>query len=321
MHGNNLLNHNQVKLSQIRAFVAVAESGSFGEAALNLEISQSAISHAIAALEEQLGVVLLNRGRHGAILTPIGKQLLDYAENILRSLEEMTQTANQAKGLQNGEVRLVAFRSAAAYILPAIIVDFRQKFPGIKVRIIEHDDDQEVEQTLRQGYADIGITHLPTGEGFLSWPLLRDEYIAIFPPDYCPKHRVKNNHISWEDLTTYPLISVPQNNTCGILIRKHLEAQHQKLNVAYVVREDSTIIRMVSQGLGSTILARLAAQPIPSELQTYSLPVPLYRQIGVTMRENAMQVPAVYAFLDMLRSYDIAQLAYSKNYLKASLTA
>jgi DNA-binding transcriptional LysR family regulator len=270
MNGNKLFNQNQIKLSQLRAFVAVAESGSFGEAALDLEISQSAVSHAIAVLEEQLGVVLLNRGRHGARLTPVGAQLLEYAQTILRSLEEMTQVANQAKGLQSGEVRIVSFRSAAAYILPSVIVDFRQKFPNIKVRIIEHEDEKNVEQTLRQGYADLGITHLPASEGFLSWQLLRDEYIAIFPPDYQPQHKIINNRISWEDLTTYPLISVPEHNSCGTLIKKHLDTHRKKLNVAYVVREDSTIIRMVSQGLGSTILARLAAQPIPSELQTYS---------------------------------------------------
>ncbi len=63
---------NQVKLSQLKIVVAVAEQKNFGEAALDLGISQSAVSHAIAALEDSLGVILFSRGRHGATLTPVG---------------------------------------------------------------------------------------------------------------------------------------------------------------------------------------------------------------------------------------------------------
>jgi hypothetical protein len=68
------LSSSRIKLSQLRALVAVAECGNFSEAALHLEVSQSAVSHAIATLEDELGVVLFTRGRHGATLTPIGER-------------------------------------------------------------------------------------------------------------------------------------------------------------------------------------------------------------------------------------------------------
>lgn len=68
-----------LKISQLRALVAVAEHGNFTSAALDLGLSQSTVSHAIATLEEELGVVLLFRGRHGAILTPIGEQVIQEA--------------------------------------------------------------------------------------------------------------------------------------------------------------------------------------------------------------------------------------------------
>jgi DNA-binding transcriptional LysR family regulator len=76
------------------------------------------------------------------------------------------------------------------------------------------------------------------------------------------------------------------------------------LNATYEVREDSTMVGMVAQGLGAAIIPRLAAEPIPPEVQVYSLPVPLERAIGVAVVANALQTPAVFAFLDTLRDVE-----------------
>lgn len=91
-----------VRLSQLRTLVAIADCGNFSEAALKLGISQSAVSHAIASLEEELGVVLLSRGRHGATLTPVGHRILAHAQEMLRLLEQIGREANVSKGLEGG---------------------------------------------------------------------------------------------------------------------------------------------------------------------------------------------------------------------------
>lgn len=72
------------------------------------------------------------------------------------------------------------------------------------------------------------------------------------------------------------------------------------MNIAYEVREDSTIVSMVVQGLGAAILPRLAAEPLPPRLQACTLPIPLERIIGVAVLANTLQTPAVFAFLDVL---------------------
>ncbi len=81
------------------------------------------------------------------------------------------------------------------------------------------------------------------------------------------------------------------------------------LNTASEIQEDSTIVSMVVQGLGAAILPRLAAEPIPKELHVYSLPVPVERVIGVAALSDALHVPAVFAFLDMLKTFDLRSLA------------
>ena len=104
----NTINPYRLKISQLRALVAVADLGRFSEAALHLDLSQSAVSHAIATLEEELGVVLVQRGRHGATLTPVGEQVVTEARQVLQSLEKICQKANLSKGLQGGQVRVAA---------------------------------------------------------------------------------------------------------------------------------------------------------------------------------------------------------------------
>lgn len=291
------MNLEAIKLSQLRSLVAVAQCGNFSEAALQLNVSQSAVSHAIASLEEELGVVLLSRGRHGATVTPIGEQIITHAQEILRLVEVIGKEARLSKGLDGGQVRVVSFRSAATHVLPGVIAQFRQRFPGISVTLLDGRGDDKVEQCLREGRADIGIICLPPPQDLMTWELMRDEYVALLPPDA----KVPGNQLTWEALAQYPLILPPNSDYCSILIRGHLTRLQQSLNAEYEIMEDSTIIGMVLQGLGATIMARLAAEPIPPAVQVHRLPVPLERNIRAAILANALHPPAVYAFLDTLQ--------------------
>jgi len=295
----NEINSSRIKISQLRALFAVAEYGNFSEAALHLELSQSAVSHAIASLEDELGVLLLSRGRHGAHLTPVGERVIDYARQVLQLLGAMVKEANLEKGLHGGSVRIACFRSVGTHVLPAVIAQFRRRFPEIAVTINEHFDYLGVEEALREGRADIGFTILPAGSEFEIWEILRDEFIVLLPPTA----KLQTAKITWEQLAVYPLI-LPLTNACYAPIRKQLQALEFPLNVAYEVGEDSTMVGMVLQGLGATIMPRLAAEPLPAEVQVSSLPVPLERVIGVAVVANALQTPAVFAFLDTLKGAD-----------------
>lgn len=291
------MNLENVKLSQLRVLVAVAECGNFGEAGLHLSVSQSAVSHAIATLEQELGVVLLSRGRHGAKLTPVGEQVFTHAKGMLTLLEAIGKAANLSKGLQGGEVRVASFRSVATHILPGVIAQFRQQFPGIIVTIHELQGGEQLEQALRDGRVDISITLLPTKFEFETWELLRDEFLLLFPPTY-----KLPNILTWKQLKTYPLILPPEDDSCrALLLHHHLAKLGQNLKPTYEVREDSTVVSMVRQGLGVGMMARLAAEPIPPEIQTRSLPTPFERIIGIAVSATALHPPAVYAFLDMLK--------------------
>jgi DNA-binding transcriptional LysR family regulator len=295
-----------MKISQLRAVVAVANRGNFSEAALDLQLSQPAVSHAIATLEEELGVPLFARGRRGAVLTPAGERILYHARQTLEHLEMMQQEANLHKGLHGGHVRIAAFRSVATHLLPKAIGQFHYQFPEVAITIIECHAFIDVEDCLRGGRADIGITCLPTGSELEAWEILRDEYVALLPPNA----KINTPQITWEDLDNYSPIMLPCT-PCGRILHNHLKAVAPPMNTTTDIQEDSTIVSMVNQGLRAAILPRLAAVPIPSTVQVYSLPIPLDRVIAVAILSNALHVPAVFTFMEMLRKFDFQALAKS----------
>jgi len=313
----------QLKISQLTALVAVAEQGSFSAAALQLGLAQSTVSHAIATLETDLGIVLLLRGRSGAVLTPLGLQICQQAKSVLALLADIRQTAQQAKELQTGRVRVATVRSVATHILPGVISRFRQRHPSLTVDIAEYDRYAEVEETLHAGQADVGITLLPTASDFQSWELFRDDFVALLPPAKAANEKVTNKKaaneaaaneadnqdgvpiqggepMSWEQLLSYPRIVNQRSIGHNSLVEAHLAKFGHRLPIDYAVREDSTLMGLVAKGLGVAVISRLEAEPIPTGVRVKSLPEPLERSLGVAILDSAVLPRAVFVFLDVL---------------------
>ncbi|HEY9657324.1 MAG TPA: LysR family transcriptional regulator, partial [Allocoleopsis sp.] len=245
-----------MNLSQLRSVVAVADRGNFSEAALFLGLTQSTISHAIASLEEELGVPLFTRGRHGATLTPAGEKIADYARQVFGLIESIEQEAQLHRSLKGGVVRIAAFRSVATHILPTVIARFGQRYPAVEVAIVEAADQLQSEQLLREGRADLGFTYLPTSEEFETWEILRDEYLVLLPPNLA----IQSQTLTWADLGKLPIILAPDDQPCDINLHRHLASHTPQLHIAHKINQDSTIVSMVMQGLGAGILPRLAAE-------------------------------------------------------------
>ncbi|MDX2232441.1 MAG: LysR family transcriptional regulator [Leptolyngbyaceae cyanobacterium bins.349] len=285
-----------MNISQLQILLAVVAHGSFSEAALHLDTSQSAVSRAIASLEAELGVSLLSRGRFGAHLTPVGERILVHVKEILQARDNIDQEINQEQRLENGRVRVASFRSAATHLLPPLIARFQHQFPNVEITLTENDPTG-VELALREGRVDIGLVPLPrTSDVLDTWEIARDEFVVLLPPSSPPLPE----QLTWDDLTRYPFI-LYNYAECTTAVREHWAVWGKSFKVAHELKEDSTIVSMVSQGLGAAVLPRLAALPIPPEVQVRSLPVPLERIIGAAVLASVLHSPAVFTFLDLLR--------------------
>jgi DNA-binding transcriptional LysR family regulator len=286
-----------MNIDHLRILLEVMECGSFSTAALKLNVSQSAVSRAIAALEDELGVSLLTRGRFGAHPTLVGERVIDQARQILQARENIDHEINLAKGLQGGRVRIASFRSAATHLLPPLLARFCKRFPMIEVTLTE-DDPIGVEQALREGRVDIGLMPLPRSSEELDvWEIARDEFVVLLPNST----KIIPDPLTWDALSSYAFI-LYNYAECTSAVRNHWSQWGQSLKVAYEIKEDSTIVSMVAQGLGAAILPRLAALPIPERVQVRSLPAPLERVIGAAVMANVLHPPAIFAFLDLLRA-------------------
>lgn len=284
-----------MNIYHLEVLAMVARKGSFSNAALALETSQAAVSRAIASLEQELNITLLKRGRFGAKLTQVGERVLQHAQEILELRERIEYEVNLEKGLYAGHLRIASFRSAATHLLPPSIARFRQKFPRVEVSLAELDP-AGVEQALREGQVEVGLLPLPRSEEFTVWEITRDEYVALLPKTNPPLP----DRLKWEDLCQLDFV-LYNYAECTTTVRDYWNHWGQEFKVAYVVKEDSTIVSMVAQGLGAAILPHLAALPIPEGVQVRSLPEPLERVIGVATLAQVPPTPAVEEFLAILR--------------------
>ena len=125
-----------MNVEQLQIFREVATCGSFSAASIALNTSQSAVSRAIASLEEELGIPLLVRGRFGARLTQAGDRVLVHACEMLQARDRMTREVNVVRGLEGGCVRVASFRSAATHLIPPLLAAFFRRFPKIEVCIV-----------------------------------------------------------------------------------------------------------------------------------------------------------------------------------------
>lgn len=293
------VNGSKIKLFQLRAFVAVVEQGSFGKAAVELELTQSAISHAIAGLEQELGVVLFTRGQHGATLTPIGSEIVGHARQMLQHLEQLVNKTQQVRGLEAGQVRVAAIRSLATHWLPQLIAAFKQRYPKIQVTMTRCMNHGEVQAALANGTADVGLMDIFRPQGLDVYELFTDDYIALLPPDAPRRPKLETDAEFWGLVQSYPLILPLPSDNSYTLLREYLAKLTVKLRVAYELNEDSAIVSMVAEGLGMTILPYLAAIPIPKEVRIWTLPQPLKRKLGAVLLADGLHSPAIYAFLEM----------------------
>ena len=285
----------KLKLSQLRALLAVAEYGNFSEAALQLDVTQSTISHAIATLETELGVVLFNRGRHGAQLTPLGERILEDTRQIKQLLESILTAADQEKGLKGGTVRIAAFRSIVTNVIAEAVARLHQRYPAIRISLLEMDEIAHLKQALIQGQVDICVASGLYGEELETTHILDDEFIALLPPN-CG---LRDAQLTVEDLSNYPLIC-SSNNSCSSHVHDLLK-QTGDLQVTYHIRHDSSMTSMVQQGLGIAIMPELASRPVPEGVRVCRLPFSASRRIGAILLKEALHSPAVYAFLDALQ--------------------
>lgn len=274
--------------------MAVVEQESFQKAAQALKLTPSAISHAVSAMEEELGSMLFVRSRHGVYLTNYGKELFPYIKNVLNSDEYLQQAVAQFNGMQKGLVRLGTFNSACVEWLPSLLKDFERKYPKVRLDIYQGTYD-DVYHWLRDGIVDLGFLS-STSVGELAYvPVYEDRLVCVTPKGFQTKHP---GYVTIEELREQRFVI--QREGCDADVNHFLEKYHLSGSGGSRILDDMSAIALVMGGYGVCLVPELVIRNIPFPVDVYPLDVEEKRTIVLASLRSDVFAPAVRRMYDYI---------------------
>jgi LysR family carnitine catabolism transcriptional activator len=294
---------NSVSPRQIKAFIAVAETGSFTEACALLHLSQPALSISIKNLEETLGGRLIARTTRALGLTPEGEVFLPVARRLLADWDDALGDVHNLFAKRRGKLKIAAMPSFATSQLPPILRRYHDSYPDISVSV----DDviaENVVDLVRSGKAEIGVAFAPvdTGEDLEIKPLFTDRFVAALPPQH-PLADQKT--VSWSALVKSPLLLLQRPSSIRELIEKTLAANDIAMTVGFEAHQLVTLGRMVACGLGVSVVPTLSRDQMESlgvVCRTLTRPA-IAREVSVVTRRRYPLSAAAQAMLDVIDDY------------------
>ncbi len=266
---------------QLLAFATLARKKSFTQTAKEMFLTQSAVSHAIKALEREIGVLLFDRVGKTVHLTQAGEQLLQHAERILRDMQDARTAMGELQNWGQTRLRVGASPTACQYLLPTVLREFKQSFPKCVIRI-EPGDGPEMIELLRSNKIDLALMLKPEKSEEVTFrPLFDDELRLLVAPmhAWAQKGRVPRDEIADETIILY--------NKGSYTFRMVIDYfQRDKITLTNFIELGSmeAIKELVKIGLGAGILAPWIARKELAEksLISFSLGVrKLRRSWGV----------------------------------------
>jgi len=284
-----------MSLAKYEIFSTVVEEGSLSRAADQLNLSQSAVSHALSGLEREWGFTILSRGRAGIQLTQNGEQVLKIVREILRWDEQLSQEVSKINGIEGGTVRLGTFTSVSVHWLPDILKSFHERYPNIKVKLIE-GDYMEIEEWVMTGAIDFGFVSLPTAVSLESIPLTKDRMQCLLPSEHPLANLRSISPLMLKDEHFIVSKKGSDNDVNRIFKETGL-----KPNIRFELGDDQAIISMVANGLGVSILPELVLYQLPENIRVIPIEGDFYRTIGLTTVSLETISPAAKKLMDTIQ--------------------
>ncbi|MEY2952394.1 MAG: hypothetical protein RLZZ401_481 [Pseudomonadota bacterium] len=286
-------------LQQLQAFVAVAERGSFRAGADHIHLSAPALSRRIDKLETILGARLFNRTTRDVELTPLGRVFLERARAALDDLEAAMLGIADIAASRSGLVTVACVPSAAIHFLPSVVRSFSERFPLIRIRVID-DAASQVLASVVSGESDFGISFmggLLPGVDFD--PIHTDPFVLAMPRTHALAQR---KTVAWADLAGERLIAVARSSGNRQLLDDALAKAGVNPSYRFEVSHIATLLGMVEAGLGLAAVPRLALPSTHATLAGIALRGPVVsRELGLALRRGAALRAPAQVFHDHLR--------------------
>ena len=295
---------------RLAVFRELAERGSFTAAADALSYTQSAVSQQISVLERETKAILIERDRRGARLTQAGEMLLAHTEAILGGIAQAERDLAAYLGVRSGRLRLAAFESAGAALVPNAVETFHRRHPDVEFNVVQMEPE-EASIGLESRELDLAIVydlHPATGvlsDGLKLTYLFDDRYTAVISREH---PLATGERIELSDLAGEIWINTTRRDLCHEVILGACREAGFEPNVAFEVDEIATSQSLVARGAGVTLLPELALGRLHPDVRVASLgdraPVRSVYGARLSIRYST---PASGAMLDVLS--EVAALA------------
>ena len=250
-----------MKLQQLRYLREVERQGlNLSTAADKLHTSQPGISKQIKLLEDELGVeIFIRNGKRLTKITPPGKAILAIAQRILQEAENLKQAAQDFSNQDSGSLTIATTHTQARYVLPAVIQRFTQRYPKVKLGLMQGNPVQ-ISQFALSGQADfcIATEAIATFDDLVMLPCYGWNRCVVAPPDH---PILKQKTLTLEAIAEYPVITYDFAFTGRSQINHAFETKGLKPNVVLTAIDSDVIKTYVALGLGIGILAKMAFDP------------------------------------------------------------
>ncbi len=291
----------EINLDRLRTLVAIADHGSFADAARALHLAPPTISLHVADLERRVGAPLLSRKRGQIRPTSIGETLIDRARRLLSDAEQaLDDVQRQVEGLV-GRVRLGASTGAIAHLLPQALEVLGQRHSGIDVQVVVLTS-QETLVRLAAGALDVGLVALPQSPvaGLVIKPWRRDPVMAFLPAQWrCPAR------VTPQWLAAQALILNDASTRLSQLTTEWFASGGQWPTPRIQLNYNDAIKSLVAAGYGATLLPHEARIPsADARIQMRPLRPALWRQLGVAYRAGSVD-RATQHVLDVLGEFGL----------------
>ncbi|MGF9979105.1 LysR family transcriptional regulator [Viridibacillus arvi] len=281
---------------QLEVLLKVVESGNFTKAGQEIGLTQSGVSHNITALESELGVTLLKRGRGGTSLTSAGEYIIPHIRSIVANMAHMEQKVASIKGMELGKISVGSFPSFTASFIPALFSICKERFPNIEIVLYE-GGYEDIVKWVEEGTVDLGFTALPV-KGVECIPLLEDPLSAVI---YDGHPFAEKDAVMMANFVEESFIML--RSGCEALIEDEFRKAHLPLRVSYNSKDNETVISMVKGKLGVTIMPNLAIPEYTEKIHILPLYPQLVRNIGLIMKSSENLTPIAQEFFKIVTDY------------------
>lgn len=275
---------------KIHATLAAVKHKSLSKAAEEFSYTPSAFSHIAAALEEELGVTLLKRSSTGVEWTPEGEQLRPLLEAMVRDEAALKKAAALLSGGKTKELRIGIYSSMSRNFLADILKKLKSEHPDVKPSVCVADD---LHGWLENDRADVIFADQKTLSEANWFPLLEDQYCAVLPHNRFPG----NTHVTLEAL--YPFTYI---DTDDAYLNEYLDMERFAERISFRSEDDLSVINMVKDGIGITILPKLVLNKNTDGVKVLPLEPKLIRTLGFAYHKKRISAIGLTGFLKSLQT-------------------